>query len=110
LTFDFAALFSEIVPPGPSVGRFCAVLFWRFQHVHCGFRQALLIGGACVGFRHFERVPTEDRHELMRRRSVVGRNGRARFARPVRGAMVKACLVAPLAELISESGVRERPS
>ena len=86
------------------------VRFLRFEHVHCGFRQALLIGGASIRFCHFERIPTENRHQLMRRRAIVGSNGRASFAQAMRRTMAKSCLIAPIAELVSEPGIREGPS
>ena len=41
--------------------------------MHCGFRQSLLIGSTRVGLRHFQSVPTKDRHELVRCRTIVGR-------------------------------------
>ena len=77
--------------------------FIDFEHVHCAFRQTLLIGGACVCFRHFQRIPTEYRHKLMRRGAIVSGDGRASFAQAVCCAMAKSRLVAPISKLVSET-------
>jgi|SRR5580700_7193755 hypothetical protein len=64
--------------------------------MHRTFCQSLLVGLGCVFLSFFNRIPTEDRHELMRGRGVVCCNGRARLAQSMRRAAVKCSLVAPV--------------
>jgi aspartate ammonia-lyase len=52
--------------------------------------------------RRFNRIPTEDRHELMGARPVVCGDGRACFAQTVRRTVVQLSLIAPVAELVAE--------
>lgn len=58
------------------------------QHVHGALGQAPLISLRGVLLGLFDRIPTEDRHELMRSRTVVRGNGRARLAQSVRRTVV----------------------
>jgi hypothetical protein len=50
------------------------------QQVHGGLRQSLLVRFGCVLLSFLERVPTKDRHELMRGCAVVCCDGRTGFA------------------------------
>jgi hypothetical protein len=61
-----------------------------------------LVGLGCVLLGFFNRIPTEDRHELMGARPVVCGDGRACFAQTVRRTVVQLSLIAPVAELVAE--------
>ena len=60
-----------------------------------------------VLLRFFNRVPTEDRHELVRGRAVVGCDSRARLAQTMRRTMVKRRLIAPVPKLVAERAIAE---
>ena len=77
--------------------------------MHCGFRQPHLVRPPSVVVGHLRRRPTKDRHELLRRRAVIGRDGRTGFPQVVGGAIPEASLIAPLPKLVSESRIGERP-
>jgi hypothetical protein len=51
----------------------------RFDQMHCVTSHSLLISGARVQFSLTHRVPTEDRHQLFRRRAVLGCDSSARL-------------------------------
>src|SRR6516162_11634468 len=89
-------------PTGPFGGtRMCSSLFSRVEHVHRGLCAPLLISSACVLLRHLERVPPEDRHELVRCRFIVCGDCRASLSQTVstvRNTRFDATIAEPIAE------------
>ena len=72
--------------------------------------EALAIGSPGVVLGLLDRLPTEDRHELMRGGAVVGGDGRTGLAKTVGGAVIEGGLVAAVAEPVSEAVGGERSS
>ena len=83
-------------------GRNSLVLPARIEQVHCALSESSLVSLGRIFFCFFDRIPTEDRHELMGARPVVCGDGRACFAQTVRRTVVQLSLIAPVAELVAE--------
>jgi hypothetical protein len=75
------------------------------RYVHRRFSKSRC---ARVAFRLFQRLPSENRHKLLRGRAVVRGDGCASFAKPMRRAVVQPGLIAPIAEFVAETGIGER--
>ena len=71
------------------------------------FREPDLIGRAGVALDLFQRRVTRDGHDLVRAGAELGETCRGGLAEPVRRAMRKAGIVAPLAHLVPQPGDRE---
>jgi hypothetical protein len=67
-----------------------------------------LFRSARVQFRLLQRGPTEDRFQLMGRRTILGRDDGTSFTQTVSSAVSEASFVAPLAKLVAEAGASER--
>jgi hypothetical protein len=70
--------------------------------MHGARGQLLLVRLGRIFFGFLDRIPPEDRHELMGGRAVICCDGRACLAQPVRRTVVKLDLVAPIPNLIAE--------
>src|SRR5271169_3500179 len=88
-----------------KVGHVCSRFLPLFEQVHCCFCELFLIGLARVLLCLFDRVPTEDRHQLTRCRTVVCCDGRARLAQSMRRTAWQVRLIAPIAKFVAESGM-----
>jgi hypothetical protein len=77
------------------------------KHVHAALCKSFLIRGARVDFGLLQCVPSENAHELMRRRAVLGRDRRTSFAQPMRTTR-HLRFNATITEPLAESRVRER--
>jgi hypothetical protein len=78
------------------------------QQRHCLLGQPLLIGASRIDFDLSLRLPSEDRHELVRRRPVLSGDDRAGLAEPVSGAVLQPGFITPITEPVAEPGCRER--
>jgi hypothetical protein len=78
------------------------------QQIHRAAGEQLLTGPVGIDLGLFDRLPAEDRDQLMGGRTVLRGNGRTGLAEPV-GASGHAGLETPLLEPVTQSLHRERP-